>query len=339
MKLSTCIHKFFDQYLPHIKGVSRHTVKSYRDAFKFLLPFAAKYHGIKIESLRLEHLSSDLILSFLNQLEKKRKNQPTTRNSRLAAIKSFAKMIRFIYPQQHELADTILNIPQKRFLKPLVGFLYNEEILKVFGSVDIRKREGFRDYALLHLLYDSGARASEIAYLNLDYFNPEQKTMGILGKGKRFRIVKLETRTVQLLQLYIKKYRIDPKLSYQHRLFINQRGEGLTRHGIYRICKKYLSIALPPKRLNTISPVHSFRHSRAMDLLYQGEAITDIQNRLGHDNVQSTTLYLQLDLNHKRRIQKQFIEYMQSVLTTDNKIDELLQGENMQDMMAWLDSL
>lgn len=339
MKLSTCIHRFFDQYLTHIKGVSPQTVKAYRDAFKLLMPFAAKYHGIKIESLRLEHVSSDLILSFLNQLEKERKNQAGTRNNRLAAIKSFAKMIRFVYPQQQELAGTILNIPQKRSLKPLVGFLYNEEILKVFGSVDIRSKEGFRDYALLHLLYDSGARASEIADLHLDYFNPEQKTMAILGKGKRFRLVKLEPRTVQLLQLYIKQYRIAPKPSYQHRLFINQRGEGLTRHGIYRICKKYLSMVLPAKRLKTISPVHSFRHSRAMDLLYQGEAITDIKNHLGHDNVQSTTLYLQLDLNHRRRIQKQFVEYMRSDLNIDHKINELLAGENMQDLMAWLDSL
>ena len=339
MKLSTCIHRFFDQYLTHIKGVSPHTVKAYRDAFKLLMPFAAKYHGIKIESLRLEHVSSDLILSFLNQLEKERKNQAGTRNNRLAAIKSFAKMIRFVYPQQQELADTILNIPQKRSLKPLVGFLYNEEILKVFGSVDIRSKEGFRDYALLHLLYDSGARASEIADLHLDYFNPEQNTTAILGKGKRFRLVKLEPRTVQLLQLYIKQYRIAPKPSYQHRLFINQRGEGLTRHGIYRICKKHLSMVLPAKRLKTISPVHSFRHSRAMDLLHQGEAITDIKNHLGHDNVQSTTLYLHLDLNHRRRIQKQFVEYMQSDLNIDHKIDELFDGENMQDMMAWLDSL
>ena len=339
MKLSTCIHRFFDQYLAQIKGLGRHTLESYRDAFKLLLPFAAEYHGIKFESLRLEHFSSDLILNFLNQLEKERKNQPGPRNNRLAAIKSFAKMIRFIYPQYIELADTILNIPQKRSLKPLVGFLYNEEILRVFGSVDIRSKEGFRDYALLHLLYDSGARASEIANLHLDYFNPEQKTMAILGKGKRFRLIRLQPRTVQLLKVYIKKYRIAPKPSYQHRLFINQRREGLTRHGIYRICKKYLSMVLPAKRLKTISPAHSFRHSRAMDLLYQGEAITDIKNHLGHDNVQSTTLYLQLDLNHRRRIQKQFVEYMKSDLTIDHKIDELLDGKNLQDMMDWLAGL
>ena len=237
------------------------------------------------------------------------------------------------------MADTVLNIPQKRFQRPLVGFLYDDEILRIFGSVDIRSKEGFRDYVLLHLLYDSGARASEIAELQIDYFNPEQETMVILGKGNRFRLIKLEPKTVQLLKLYIKQYRIAPKPSYQHRLFINQRGEGLTRHGIYRICKKYLSMVLPAKRLKTISPVHSFRHSRAMDLLYQGEAITDIQNHLGHDNVQSTTLYLQLDINHRRHIQKQLVEYMQSDLAIDRKIDELFDGENMKDIMDWLDSL
>jgi len=339
MKLSTCIHMFFAQYLTHIKGLSPHTVKAYRDTFKLLLPFAATYHGIKIESLRLEHISSDLILSFLNQLEQKRNNQPVTRNNRLAAIKSFAKMIRFIYPQQRELADNVLNIPQKRSQKPLVGFLYDDEILRVFESVDIRSKEGFRDYVLLHLLYDSGARASEIAELHLDYFNPDQETMAILGKGNRFRLVKLEPKTVQLLQLYIKQYRIVPKPSYQHRLFINQRGEGLTRHGIYRLCKKYLSMVLTAKRLKTISPVHSFRHSRAMDMLYQGEAITDIKNHLGHDNVQSTTRYLQLDINHRRHIQKQLVEYMKSNLAIDRKMDELFDGENMQDIMRWLDSL
>ena len=82
-------------------------------------------------------------------------------------------MIRFIYPDKRELAERILSIPQKRFQKPLIGFLYQDEILNVFQSVDIRKHGGFRDYALLHLLYDSAARASEIATLNLDYFNPQ----------------------------------------------------------------------------------------------------------------------------------------------------------------------
>lgn len=339
MKLSPCIHQFFDHYLPNIRGMSYHTIRSYRDTFKLFLPFAAQYYGIKVNSLRLEHISSELIIVFLDDLQRERNNLPKTRNLRLATLKSFAKMLRLMYPEQRELAERIINIPQKRFQKSLVGFLYYDEILQVFKTVDIRRREGFRDYTLLHLLYDSAARASEITTLNLDYFNARQKTLAILGKGNRFRLIELERRTSQLLELYIKKYRLNPRPPYQHRLFINQRGEQLTRHGIYRICKKYLSMALSAKRLKYINPVHSWRHSRAMDLLYQGKAITDIQNRLGHDSVQSTDIYLHLDLNRRRHIQRQVMKYMQSVLTADPKIDELLQWESDKDIMSWLDNL
>lgn len=339
MKLSLCLRQFFDHYLPHIKGVSQDTITSYRDAFKIFLTFAAKYHDIKIDSLTLQHISSDLIIAFLDDLERGRKNLPRTRNHRLAALKCFAKMIRFMYPDKRKLAERILSIPQKHYQKSLIGFLYQDEILNVFESVDLRRKEGFRDYTLLHLLYDSGARASEIATLNLDYFNPQQKTLAILGKGNRFRLIKLEHKTVQLLEVYIAKYRLSPKPLYQNRLFINQQGEQLTRHGIYRICKKYLSMALPDKRLKAINPAHSFRHSRAVDLLYSGHSPSEIQNRLGHDNFQSTTVYLHLDLNRKRQIQKRFVKYMQSILTQDPKIEELLQWENKEDIMAWLDSL
>ncbi len=339
MKLSPCIHQFFDHYLPNIRGMSHHTIRSYRDTFKLFLPFGAQYFGIKIKSLRVGHISPQLIIAFLDKLQRERKNLPKTRNQRLAAIKSFAKMIRFMYPEQREIAERILNIPQKRAQKPLIGFLYYDEILQLFNTVDIRTREGFRDYVLLHLLYDSGARASEITTLNLDYFNPRQKTLAILGKGNRFRLIELERRTSQLLELYIKKYRLNPRPPYGQRLFINQRGEELTRHGIYRICKKYLSKALPPKRLKYINPVHSLRHSSAMNLLSQGKTITDIQNRLGHDNAQSTDIYLHLDINCRRHIQRQVMKYMQSVLTADPKIDEMLQWESDKDIMSWLDSL
>jgi integrase/recombinase XerD len=339
MKLSTCLHQFFGHYLPHIKGASTHTIKAYRDTFKIFLPFAAKYRSIKIDSLTLDHLSSELILAFLDDLERERKNLAKTRNNRLAALKSFAKMTRFMYPEEREIAEKIGNIPQKRTQKPLIGFLYQEEILKVFESVDLKRKDGLRDYALLHLLQDSGARASEIATLKVDYFNPQQKTLAILGKWNRYRLIEIEPKTVQLLQLYITKYRTTPKPLYQHRLFINQRREELTRHGIYRICKKYLTMALPPKRLKAINPVHSFRHSCAVNMLYSGYSLSEIKNHLGHEDIQSTTVYLHLDLNRRREIQMKFIEYMQSVLTCDPKIEELLDWENKEDIITWLDSL
>ena len=339
MKLSTCIGQFFADYLPRIKGSSEHTIKAYRDACSLFLPFAAKYHAIKIQSLRVDHLSAQLILEFLEHLEKERKNVAKTRNQRLATLKSLAKMIRLLYPEKRKLAETILYIPQKRTQKQLIGFLYPEEILKVLQSVDLKKKAGLRDYTILHLLEDSGARASEIASLKLDYFDPKQRTLAILGKGNRFRQIRLEVKTAQLIELYIAKYRITPKPLAREHLFINQRGQALTRHGIYRLCKKYLSLALSPKRFKHINPVHSFRHSCAVNMLATGSSLAEIKNHLGHDNIQSTMAYLHMDLSRRRQVQKQFIQYTQSVLTHDPKIEELIDWENRQDIMTWLDSL
>lgn len=339
MRLQTCIYRFFDQYLPRIKGSSDQTIKAYRDVFSLFLPFAASRLSIQIASLRVEHLSPEMLLSFLDHLESNRSNVVRTRNHRLAAIKSLAKMIRLMYPEKRELAQRILDIPQKRAQRQLIGFLYPDEILKVFHGVDLIKKSGFRDYTILHLLEDSGARASEIATLNLDYFDPQNSTLVILGKGNRYRQIELEHRTVQLIRRYIAKYRIKPKPLYQHRMFINQRGEEMSRHGIYRICKKYLQKALSPKRLKNINPVHSFRHSCAVNMLLSGKSLTDIQNRLGHETIQSTTVYTHMDLTRKRAVQSRFIEYMKSNLSEDPKINEWIDWENKKDILEWLDSL
>ena len=339
MKLTTCLHQFFSNYLPHIKGVSRHTIKAYRDAFTLFIPFAANRLKIKTGSLMLDHLTPDMVLSFLVDLEQKRQNAPVTRNHRLAAIKSLAKMIRFMHPEKREVAEKILIIPQKRCQRKLIGFLYPDEIFKVMQSVDLNPKEGFRDYCLLVLLYDSGARASEIATLNLDYFNSEKRTLAILGKGNLFRQITLMPETSILIKNYIDKYRKEPKPAYQHRLFINQRGKELTRHGIYRICKKYLTVALPQKRLKNLNPVHSFRHSCAVNMLTSGYSLSDIRNQLGHEDLQATMVYLQLDLTHRRKIQNKFIEFNRSVLIDHPEIEELINTENKEDIMAWLDSL
>jgi len=339
MRLETCIYRFFDQYLPHVKGSSDQTVKAYRDVFSLLLPFAAKKLSIQIGSLRVEHLTPDMLLFFLEHLESDRGNSVRTRNHRLAAIKSLAKMIRLMYPEKREIAQRILDLPQKRTQRQLIGFLYPDEILKVFHCVNLIKKNGFRDYTILHLLEDSGARASEIATLNLDYFDPQHHALIILGKGNRYRQIELEQKTVQLIKQYVAKYRVKPKPLYQQRLFITQRGEEITRHGIHRICKKYLHKALNPKRLKNINPVHSFRHSCAVSMLLSGKSLTDIQNRLGHENIQSTTVYTHMDLTRKQAVQKRLIEHMKSNLVEDPKISEWVDWENKKDILEWLDSL
>jgi integrase/recombinase XerD len=339
MRLSSFIHQFFDKYLPHIKGVSPNSIKAYRDTFKLFLPFAANHYGINISSLSLNHLTPEVIVTFLDHLESERKNTARTRNHRLAAIKSLAKMIRFMYPQWSASMDKIIFIPQKRTQRHLIGFLYPEEINKVLNTVNINTAIGFRDYTILHLLYESGARASEIAQLNLDYLTPEQKTLAILGKGNRFRLINLSPTMVKMIKAYVCNHRRRPKPTCAKRLFISQHGRALTRHGIYRLCKKYLRLALSEKRMEVLNPVHSFRHSCAIAMLASGCSVTDIKNYLGHDDVQSSMVYLQMDLPQRRKIQQRFTEYTQSVLSRNAQIEALIDKQEEDEIMKWLDSL
>ena len=119
MKLSVCIHQFFDQYLPQIKGCGTNTIKGYRDAFSLFLPFARDCLGTPIDSLQVQQLTPELIIRFLGYLETERGNIAKTRNHRLAAIKSLAKMIRYMHPDKRNIAERILNIPKKRAQKLL----------------------------------------------------------------------------------------------------------------------------------------------------------------------------------------------------------------------------
>ena len=339
MKLSTCLRQYFYEYLPRIKGTSEQSIKTYRQTFSLFLHFLADYHSIKIKSLMIEHLTAGSVLAFLYHLETDRKNTVQTRNNRLAVIKSLAKMLRFMHPDKKHIAEVILTIPQKRAQKKLMGFLYPEEVMKVFNAIDLKKKEGMRDFTILHLLYDSGARASEIATLEFDYFDPVNETIAVLGKGNRYRLINLWPKTASLISDYIINHRIDPIRLFAHRLFINQRKRELTRHGINRICRKYLAEALPPKRLKNLSPVHCFRHSCAVNMLTSGSPVSDIKNRLGHQSVESTMSYLQLDLSRKRNIQKKFIEYTESKVKPDSKVDELIGCLNSVEILDWLDSL
>lgn len=339
MSLPDCIHQYFDVYLPRIKGASQDTIKTYRDAFALFLKFTANYQSLPIKHLELDHLTPSLIFAFLDHLETERHNTSRTRNNRLAALKSLAKMIRLLFPEHLVTAEMILNIPQKRYRKKLIGYLNHDEILKVFKSVDLKRKEGFRDYTILNLLYDSGARATEIARLNLDYVDPVNRTLAILGKGDRYRLIRLWPRTVDLLECYIRKHRVPAQPCYQKRLFINQRGEEFTRHGIYHLCRKYLMKSLTAKQRRNLNPVHSFRHSCAVNLLLSGDSLTDIKNHLGHENLNSTMAYLHLNVNRKKQIQKLFLEYTNSRLKNDAQIDELIDWENKTETLNWLDSL
>lgn len=337
MTVSDCIRTYFDEYLPHIKGASPQTIVTYRQCFGLFLKFAANNCQRPVLRLEMTDLTAELIFSFLNHLEQDRHNTARSRNLRLAAIKSLAKMIRLLYPEHRHMAEMILNIPQKRYQKRLIGFFTHDEAMQIFAAVDLKQKDGFRDYAVLHLLYDSGARASEVATLTIDSFDSHKHTLAILGKGNRYRLIELWPKTVQIMQRYIEKYRRTSRV--ENCLFLNQRSQPLTRHGIYRICKKHLEKCFSPKRLATINPAHSFRHSCAVNMLLSGSSLTDIKNRLGHANLGSTMVYLHMSLPRKKEVQKRFLLYTRSTIASDDQIDALLDWENKQETLNWLDSL
>lgn len=339
MNLTDYVRQFFEEYLPRIKGASHQTMGSYRSALSLFLKFVSFRREKPIKELQVEELTFDMIYAFLNHLEDDRNNSARTRNNRLAALKSFARMIRLLYPQHRKTAEMILSVPQKRCQKRLVGFLNHDDVLKVLASVNLSRQDGFRDYTLLHLLYDSGARASEAAALNLSDFDPGKRTLAILGKGNRYRLVPLWPKTSQLLTRYIERYRTEPKVLHKEALFVNQRREQITRHGVYRICLVHLEKILDPKQLKYINPAHSFRHSCAVNLLLSGASLTDIKNHLGHEKLESTMIYLHLDLRKKKEIQKRFIDYTRSSFTDDPMLNQFLNWEKKKEILSWLDTL
>jgi site-specific recombinase XerD len=205
MSLHACLCCYFTDYLTGIKGVSRQTVKTYKDAFKIFIRFSSSHLSKAVTELRVEDITPALILSFLDYLEQQRKNSTRTRNARLVALKSFAKMLRLLYPEHREISEMIFNIPQKWFGRRLIGYMDYDDILRVFASVDLRKKEGFRDYTILHLLFDSGARASEAANLAIEFFDPNKKTLILKGKGGNYRLIELQPKTIELVECYIKK--------------------------------------------------------------------------------------------------------------------------------------
>jgi len=339
VKLTACVRVFFGNYLPGIKNSSFQTVKSYKECFRIFLPFAAGFLNIKINRIEIEDLSINLILTFLEHLEQERQNSIITRNQRLACLKSLAKMMRLMYPDYKETAERILNIPQKRAVKSFFGFLTHDEIKAVFDSVNPEKKDGFRDYAVLRLMYDSGARADEIGGLEIDSIDCKANTLSILGKGRRYRLIQIWPKTVQIIQQYVKEHRIKPMPLFSKYLFINQRREKLTRQGIYKICKKYLTAVLPENRLKQVHPAHCFRHTCAVHMLMDKTPLSHIKNHLGHENINSTMIYLKLDLSRKREVQKGFIEHTRNALLNDPMIDELIDWKNKDEVLKWLDQL
>lgn len=283
--------RFFSDYLPNHRNASKNTIALYRDCFVLFLQFCDKEKSINVDTISFKDISRNLILDFLSWLENERKNSIQTRNQRLAAWKSFCKYLQFEEPQYFELCNNIRDIEPKKYTKNTLEYLSVEAIKILLEQPNIALKQGFRDLAILSLLYDSGARVQELIDLKVSNLtldgNPK---IVITGKGNKTRVVPINKEVAKILKQYIKKF----ELKKSDILFTNKYGNKITRQGILYIIEKYTEKAKNVKQEMyknlSISP-HSFRHSKAMHLLENGVNLIYIRDFLGHVSVETTEIY------------------------------------------------
>lgn len=297
------LQSFFLDHLRRVRGASEHTIRAYRDSLRLFFCFLANHLARSIADLRLDDVSADSVLAFLQQLESERGNTVATRNCRLAAIRSFADHL-----LRHDLTRAqqygrILALPAKRAPIRVVPYLEPEDVRAVIAATDGPTAMHRRDRALLLFLYNSGARVSEaLALRGSDLQMERPRQVRLLGKGGKQRICPLWAETITSLRTVVRDGGPDKPL------FCNARGIALTRDGVAYIIRKYVARAAalrPILRRQRVTP-HVFRHSCAVALLQAGVDVCVIRDYLGHASIATTSRYVTTNLQMKRDVLQAF---------------------------------
>lgn len=299
--LARTLREFFADHLPRVRGMSPHTVCSYRDSVALLLRFLAELHDGDVVKLDFDDLSPDSIIAFLAHLEEDRGNTAATRNARLAAIHSFARFAATNHPEHLELCQRLLAVPFKRARPRLVEYLEAREVAAILDAPDRATPDGRRDHALMLTLFNTGARVQEILDVrpsDLQLVRPLQ--VRLCGKGRKERICPLWPRTVKVLRAFVTERGVEPTSTQQ--LFRNRRGEPLTRFGVRYLLRKYTGRAAAVVKTLAAKRVHPHvvRHTTAVHLLQAGVDLVTIGHWLGHASVETTNRYAAVDLEMKR---------------------------------------
>lgn len=299
--LARALRGFFADHLPRVRGMSPHTVRSYRDAFALLLRFLARRRARPVVSLDFDHFTPGDILAFLDHLESDRGNAAATRNARLAAVHAFARYAAAVHPEHLELCQRLLVVPFKRARLRVVEYLEADELRAILDAPDRSSSDGRRDHALLLTLFNTGARAQEVLDVrpcDLQLARPLQ--VRLRGKGRKERLCPLWPQTAAVLRALLTERGVDSAATQP--LFRNRRGEPLTRFGVRYLVRKYAGRArsqaasLAGKRVHP----HTMRHTTAVHLLQAGVDLVTISHWLGHASVETTNRYAQVDLEMKR---------------------------------------
>jgi site-specific recombinase XerD len=301
--LAPWVRRFLLEHLVAERNLARNTQKSYRDTLQQLLPVVARQARRRIDQLRVEDLSADRVRAYLRDLEEQRGCGGATRNQRLAAIHSLAHFIGLHSPEHLHRSGQIRMIPFKKAARPLVSYLEKDEIDALLAAPDTGTPQGRRDHAVLLFLYNTGARADEVAHVRIADLDlgatPDRDPSAVLihGKGNKSRRCPLWARTAhELLPL------VGQRDAAEH-VFLNRRGEPLTRFGIHALVERYAAIVaakVPSVAKKRVSP-HTIRHTTATHLLRAGVDINTIRAWLGHVLLTTTNVYAEVDLEMKAK--------------------------------------
>jgi site-specific recombinase XerD len=288
-------------------------VASYRDTFRLLLQFLHKATGKEPCALHTVDMDAPAILRFLDHVESERHNQVQSRNVRLAAIRSFYRMVALRDPASIGIATRVLAIPVKRTDKHLVGYLTREEIDAILAAHDPAEWHGRRDHALLLALYNTGARVSEMTDLQRQQVRFGTKSfVQLMGKGRKERAVPLWPSTAHTLKEWFRELESDQRYNCGV-AFPNARGQALTRDGVNYLLQQAVERAAGkcPSLVNRRISPHLIRHTCAMHLLQAGVDITIIALWLGHESIQTTHGYVAADLSTKEKALEQIASVTQ----------------------------
>jgi integrase/recombinase XerD len=292
------VQRFFLEGLVAQRNVSARTIEAYRDSFRLLLAYLQDRQGLEPGDVTFTALGPEVLSDFLSHLETDRGNSIRTRNARLAAIRSFLRYAATMDPASLGSIQRALAVPQKRFNKPLLGFLTRQEMDAVLEAPDSSSWSGRRDRILFQVMYNTGARVSEaIAVTIKDVDRDRSHCVTLHGKGRKERTVPLWRTTLRSLDTWIKEndFKLDAPL------FPSSRGQRMTRSGVeYRLNLAVNTAARNCHSLAArgVSP-HTIRHTTAMHLLQSGVDISVIAIWLGHESIVTTHMYLEADLEMK----------------------------------------
>ncbi len=333
--LGPLVHGFFVDYLQVQKRLRPSSIRSYRDGLRLFLRFVAQDAGHKITRLSLEDLSFERVLAFLRHLEEGRGNHIRTRNQRLALLHALFTYMAQQVPEMLAVAEQVTAIPTKRVSLPEVHYLERDQILALFDQLRCDDRLVQRDRTLLLFLYNTGARAQEVADLRVKHLELDAPArVSLYGKGGKWRFCPLWAETSARLQHLLEYHGTSE--APDSPVFFSCQGAPLTRFGIYKIVRRHASFLDGPVRgceSRRVTP-HVFRHTTAVHLLEAGVEVNVIRGWLGHASLDTTHRYAEITA----KVKQEALKACEPPVADDRSLRRTV-WRNDDSLLAWLDSL